>query len=166
MNRAQRRAAKPRNANRHTDACAPMLVMRGLRNDDLELRERAAVQAFELGYATAEHFDVIADMQGVLILAGSTSDKRKPAMLYARDVLGKAMEAIRARHAETGRLECTPDEMDVLRGFVSRYRDFWLRAPLGLYRAACAELQRHYNRMAAKRDNTNVTGLAPEGDKS
>lgn len=149
MNRAQRRA-KPRGF-RQTEACAPMLVMRGLRNDDLELRERAAVQAFELGYATHEHFDVIADMQGVLILAGSTSDKRKPAMVYARDVLGKAMEAIRQRYHEIGRLECAPDELDVLLAFVSQYRDFWLKQPLALYQAACAELQRHHDRMASQK---------------
>jgi regulator of RNase E activity RraB len=48
-----------------------MLVMRGLRNDQLELRERAAVQAFALGYATTEHYHILADMHSVMLLAGS-----------------------------------------------------------------------------------------------
>lgn len=135
---------------RHTPR-PPMLVMRGLRNTELETRERMSVEAFALGFATAEHFDTLCAMQGVLILAGSTSEKRKPAMHYARDVLGKTMEAIRARYAETESLTATADELVVLRGFVSMYRDFWMRAPLELYEAASAELQRFHNRIAAER---------------
>lgn len=135
---------------RHTPR-PPMLVMRGLKNDQIETRERMAVEAFALGFATAEHFDTLVSMQGVLILAGSTSAKRKPAMHYARDVLGKTMESIRARHAKTGKLGCNAEELKVLRAFVSMYRDFWLRAPLELYTAACAELQRFHDRVAAER---------------
>jgi len=132
---------------RHTPR-PPMLVMRGLCNDKLELRERSAVEAFALGYATSEHFDTLASMQGVLILAGCTSERRAPAALYARDVLGKAMESIRARHAKTGKLGCNAEELKVLRGFVSRYRDFWIRQPMELYEAACHELQRHWDGIA------------------
>lgn len=138
------------NRQRHTPR-PPMLVMRGLQNDKIETRERMAVEAFALGFATAEHFDTLVAMQGVLILAGSTSAKRKPAMLYARNVLGKTMESIRERHSRTGKLGCNADELKVLRGFVSMYRDFWLRAPLELYTAACAELQRFHDRVAAER---------------
>lgn len=151
MNRSARRAAKRAHCDRNADARPPMLIMRGLRNDEIETRERMAVEAFALGFADAEHFDILCAMQGVLILAGSTSDKRAPAMHYARNVLGKAMEAIRARHTETGKLDCSEDELQVLRGFVSMYRDFWLRAPTELYAAACAELQRFHERIAAER---------------
>lgn len=155
MNRTDRRAAERfriKSRKRNADASPPMLVMRGLKNDETEVRERMAVEAFALGYATAEHFDILCAMQGVLILAGSTSDKRAPAMHYARNVLGKVMESIRVRHAETGKLDCTAEELQVLRGFVSMYRDFWLRAPVSLYEAACAELQRFHERIAAERE--------------
>lgn len=134
---------------RHTPR-PPMLVMRGLVNDRIEMRERSAIEAFALGYATDEHFDTVAQMQGVLILAGCTSEKRRPVAEYARDVLGKAMESIRARYHKTGKLGCNADELKVLRGFVSIYRDFWLRQPMELYEAACLELQRHYDRQAER----------------
>lgn len=157
MNRSARRsAAKRTHCNRNADARPPMLVMRGLRNTEIETSERMAVEAFALGYATAEHFDKLCAMQGVLILAGSTSDKRAPAMHYARNVLGKVMESMRKRHAETGKLDCTEDELVVLRGFVSMYRDFWLRNSLALYEAACAELQRFHGRIAAERAASNA----------
>jgi len=135
---------------RHT-ARAPMLVLRGLANDKLETRERMAVEAFALGYADAEHFDALAQMQGMLILAGSTSEKRKPAMLYARNVLGNAMESIRARHTQTGKLDATPDELKVLRGFVSMYIDFWKRQPSELYESAIVALHKFHEKVNAER---------------
>jgi hypothetical protein len=131
---------------------APMLIMRGLVNDRLEIRERMAVEAFSSGWATIEHFDTIADMQGVLLLAGSTSEKRKPAMLYARDTLGTVLGSIRERYLRTGKMGCNGDELKVLRGFVSLYRDFWMKQPLALYETACAELQRVYDQMAKNAD--------------
>lgn len=127
---------------------APMLVMRGLCNDRLEVRERMAVEAFSGGWATIEHFDTIADMQGVLVLAGSTSEQRKPTMLYAKNEVGPVLGSIRARYERTGKMGCNAEELKVLRGFVTRYRDFWLKQPLALYETACAELQRVYDRMA------------------
>ena len=127
-----------------------MLVMRGLHNDELETRERMAVEAFSLGYAEHEHFDTLVDMHGVLLLAGSTSEKRAPAMHYAKNTLGPVIQSIHERYNRTGKLGCNADELKVLRGFVSMYRDFWLKQPMELYQAACAELQRHYNRLAAQ----------------
>jgi hypothetical protein len=127
---------------------APMLVMRGLCNDRLETRERMAVEAFALGFASTEHYDTISDMQGVLLLAGSTSEERKPAMLYARNVLGPALLSIRARYERTRKLGCSADELKVLRAFVSMYRDFWIRQPVGLYEAACEELQKFLKKLA------------------
>lgn len=132
---------------------APMLVMRGLRNDQLETRERAAVEAFAGGWAGFEHFDTIADMQGVLLLAGSTSEQRKPAMLWARDTLGPVLGSIKDRYHRTGKIGCTGEELKVLRSFVSMYRDFWLKQPLALYEAACEQLQKTYDKMA-KAKNT------------
>lgn len=122
---------------------APMLVQRGVLNDRVETAERALVLAFECGYATEEHYDLLASMQGVMILAGCTSERRAPAAYYARDTLGPVLAALRTRYTEHGRFDPTADELGVLRGFVSLYRDFWLRQPTELYEVACAELARH-----------------------
>lgn len=130
---------------------APMLVMRGLVNDRLETRERMAVEAFCGGWASFEHFDTIADMQGVMLLAGTTGDNRKWAAKYCRDTVGPVLGSIRERYNRTGKMGCTAEELKVLRGFVTKYRDFWLRNPLALYETACQELQRVYDRMAEGR---------------
>jgi hypothetical protein len=130
---------------------APMLIMRGLCNDKLETRERMAVQAFVLGYAGMDHFDTIADMQGVLLLAGSTSEARKPAMHYARNILGPVLGSIKERYLRTGKMGCNAEELKVLQAFVGRYRDFWLRQPLSLYEAACEALQKTYDEMAKQK---------------
>lgn len=151
MNRAQRRSAARMPGNRNSDCRAPMLVMRGLRNTELETRERMAVEAFSLGYATHEHFDTLVDMHGVLLLAGSTSEKRAPAMHYAKQTLGPVIQSIRERYNRTQKLGCNADELQVLRGFVSMYVSFWMRQPSELYVAAVEELQRHYNRISAAR---------------
>lgn len=38
-------------------------------------------------------------------------------------------------------------EREILRGLVTRYREFWLRQPLELYEAACMALQEHYDKI-------------------
>lgn len=127
-----------------------MLIMRGLRNTELELRERAAVQAFIGGWATTEHFRTLADMQSVMLLAGSSSDSRKWAYDYCREVVGPALQKIAQRYQIGKPLEFTTGERKVLTAFVSRYRELWLRQPLELYEAACVSLQDHYDKMSQK----------------
>lgn len=144
--------SRTRGKRRPGVASAPMLVMRGLCNDRLEVRERMAVEAFAGGWAGMEHFDTIADMQGVMLLAGVTSPAREWAAKYARHTLGPVLGAIKERHARTGKMGCTGDELKVLRGFVSRYRDFWMKQPLALYEAACEALQKTYDQMAKIQD--------------
>ena len=121
-----------------------MLVMRGIRNDQVELTERLAVQAFSAGYATVDHFDTLADMQGLLLLAGTTSPERKKFAIYARDVFGPVLSTIKARYFKLGKFGVNAEELKVLRGFVSIYRDFWLRQPTELFISSCIALQKHY----------------------
>lgn len=128
-----------------------MLVMRGLCNDKLEIRERMAVEAFAGGWATMEHFDTIADMQGVMLLAGTTSPNRMWAATYCRGTIAPVLGSVRARFERTGKMGCTADELKVLRGFVGKYRDFWLKQPLALYEQACQALQECYDKMAMAR---------------
>jgi len=139
----QREAQKRKSGRR-----SHMLVMRGLRNDQLELRERAAVQAFALGYATTEHYHILADMHSVMLLAGSTDDSRKWAWTYCTEVTGPALQKIAQRHQRTKVMSVTTGERKVFGEFITRYREFWMRQPMELYEAACQALQEHYNKMS------------------
>lgn len=128
----------------------PMLVMRGLKNDALELRERAAAQAFSGGWATTEHYQMLADMHSVMLLAGSTDDSRKWAWTYCREQIGPTLERIAQRYQRTKTLSATTSERKILGEFVTRYREFWLRQPMELYEAACNALQDHYRELGEK----------------
>ena len=143
--RLQRQASQRQRARQ---SLAPMAVLRGIRNDFVETKERLVVQAFEHERATSEDYDFLAEMQGLLILAGCTSERRKPAAVYAKTVLGPALDTLRERYLSTGRFNCTEDELFVLRSFVSMYRDFWLKQPSELYVAAAHELQAYHDRKA------------------
>jgi len=129
---------------------APMLIMRGLVNDKLEIRERMAVQAIVGGWATPEHFRTIADMQSVMLLAGSTEPSRKWAYDYCADVVGPVLKKISDRFENRKVISATTGERKILGEFVTRYREFWLRQPMELYEAACVALTEHYSKMFEK----------------
>ena len=133
---------------------APMLVMRGIKNDDVELRERMAAHALINGFATEEHFDMLIDMQGMMVLAGSVS--RKWAYDYAKDVVGPVLVAIKIRYGRTKTLSATTKEKEVLKSFPTRYREFWLRQPTELYEAAAHALQEHYNQLREEKKNEHA----------
>lgn len=134
---------KPKYAKR-----PPMLVMRGLVNDKLETRERIAVEAIVGGWGTTEHYQTLADMHGVMLLAGTTDESRKWALDYAHDVIGPVLCKVRDRYRRSGKISATTGEREILRGFVTRYREFWLRQPMELYESACQALQAHYDKMS------------------
>lgn len=125
-----------------------MLVNRGLIDADLELRERMIVEAFAGGWATTQHFDELADMRNVLTLAAAYKDD--PAALALCDAMRIPMGNLRDRHARTGRLGVSGDELQMLRTFAEFYRDWWLRQPVSLYVAACDELNRANKIVAIK----------------
>ncbi|MFZ4539823.1 hypothetical protein, partial [Propionivibrio sp.] len=79
----------------------PMLVNRGIHNDELELVERQFVEAFAQGYADKIHFDSIADMCNILMI-GSTEKGDKPVIELCK-TMAIPMQSIRARHAKNGR---------------------------------------------------------------
>lgn len=134
-------------AQRKKNGTAPMLVMRGIRNRDVELKERMAAQAFAAGFATTDHYQTLADMHSVMLLAGSTDDSRRWAWDYCQTVTGPALKRIADRYTNTKRLSATTSERKVLGEFVTRYREFWMRQPTDLYIAACNALQEHYDKL-------------------
>lgn len=132
----------------HAAQC-PMLVLRGIKNDDIELRERMAVQALAGGWATVDHYQTVLDMANVMLLAGSTDDHRRWAWTYCRETVLPALRKIAERYDRTKKLSVTTGEREVIRAFVTRYREFWLRQPGELYIAACQSLNGHYKAMTA-----------------
>lgn len=118
----------------------PMLVSRGLCNDELEIRERMAVEAFAGGWAGENEFDTLADMRNLLTIAAAHKDDAEA--LQMCDAMRIPMSNIRDRYARTGRMGVTGDELALLREFVGFYRDWWLRQSASLYATACDDLQR------------------------
>jgi hypothetical protein len=129
---------RKRSTRKPRPATPPMLVNRGLMDDELQLRERMVVEAFAGGWASTEHFDELADMRNVLTLADAYKlDKEAQAMC---DAMRIPLANLRERHAKTGRLGVTGDELQMLRAFVEFYRDWWMRRPVNLYLGACDSL--------------------------
>jgi hypothetical protein len=131
---------RKRSAYRPRQTTTPMLVNRGLIEQEIETRERMLVEAFAGGWATTEHFDNIADMRNVMTLAAA--HKNDQSALNACEAMRIPMGNLRDRYAQTGRLGVSGDELRMLRAFVDQYRDFWIRQPVKLYLAACDALNR------------------------
>lgn len=131
---------RKRSTYRPRIATPPMLVNRGLIEQEIENRERMLVEAFAGGWATTEHFDNIAEMRNVMTLAAAYKNDNNA--LNACEAMRIPMGNMRDRYAQTGRLGVTGDELMLLRAFVDLYRDFWIRQPVKLYLAACDELNR------------------------
>lgn len=79
-------------------------------------------------------------MRNVLTLAAAY--KEDAGALAICDAMRIPMANIRERHARTGRMGVTGEEMKLLQRFVEVYRDFWIRQPVKLYEMACDELAR------------------------
>ena len=132
--------SRKRSTYRPRPLTPPMLINRGLIEADIETRERMLVEAFSGGWATTEHFDNLADMRNVMALgAAYKQDKNALAMCEAMRI---PMGNLRVRHAQTGHLGVTGDELQLLRAFLQQYRDFWIRQPVKLYEMACDELNK------------------------
>ena len=116
----------------------PMLINRGLQNDNLEMRERMIAEAFSGGWATERHFDELVDMRNLLTIAAAHKDDH--GVLSLCHAMSIVMNNIRTRYAETKRMGVSGDEVKLLREFCGIYADFWLRQSVGLYERCCDEL--------------------------
>lgn len=120
-------------------ATPPMLVNRGLRDDELQMREIQFVEAFSGGWAGKEHFDSLADMRNVLAIAADHKNDQEA--LHMANAMSIPLQNIRLRYAQTNRFGVTGDELRLMREFVEFYRDFWMRQPVALYESAVAALE-------------------------
>jgi hypothetical protein len=143
---------RKRSAYKPKHKSAPMLICRGLVNDELEIRERMAIQSFADGFATIDSFDTLADMHGVLLLASSTKTDSLPLFNYCQKVVSPVIQGIKDRYDRTNKFGCTGDELKVLRGFVGKYKAFWMGTSLSLYESSVKALQNEYRRMMLEED--------------
>ena len=118
----------------------PMLINRGLQNDDMEMRERMIAEAFSGGWSTERHFDELVDMRNLLTIAAAHKDDQ--GVLGICHAMSIVMNNIRTRYADTNRMGVSGDEVKLLREFCGIYADFWLRQSVGMYERCCDELSR------------------------
>ena len=109
---------------------APTLIALHL-NPEVGLQERVAVLALRSGWATTDHFNVLADCRDLLILAAN--ERADASAIAAAKLAGVALMNIKDRHAEKGRIGATGDELYALDLLVNASEDFWKRQPGGLF---------------------------------
>lgn len=120
-------------------ALAPTLVALYL-NPEVCLQERGAVLAVRGGWATTDHFNVLADCRDMLMLAAN--EKSDSSAIAACTVAGIALMNMKDRHTEKGKIGATGDEIQALELLVDASEDFWKRQSGGLFVDAEAALSR------------------------
>ena len=120
-------------------ALAPTLIALHL-NPEVCLQERGAVLAVRGGWATTDHFNVLADCRDMLMLAAN--EKSDSSAIAACTVAGIALMNMKDRHTEKGKIGATGDEIQALELLVDASEDFWKRQSGGLFVDAEAALSR------------------------
>ena len=120
-------------------ALAPTIVALHL-NPEVCLQERGAVLAVRGGWATTDHFNVLADCRDMLMLAANERDDKSA--IAACTVAGIALMNMKDRHSEKGKIGATGDEIQALELLLDASEDFWKRQSGGLFVDAEAALSR------------------------
>ena len=120
-------------------ALAPTIVALHL-NPEVCLQERSAVLAVRGGWATTDHFNVLADCRDMLMLAANERDDKSA--IAACTVAGIALMNMKDRHSEKGKIGATGDEIQALELLLDASEDFWKRQSGGLFVDAEAALSR------------------------
>ena len=113
---------------------------------DIEIVERAALDAFRGGWATGEHWDTLAEARNMLWFGASrrSKAKHKSDQDAVREVARHAMAALRSireREQRTGKFGCSADELNVIHALVETSRDFWVRQSSTLFLWALREVE-------------------------
>lgn len=128
---------KKRSTYRPKPVSSPILVERSVCADEIEMHERMLVQAFTCGWATTHHYDRLANMRNVMVLAAHYK-KDVPAIKVC-ETLSIVLANMRDHHAATGKIEASGDELSMICLFADAYRSFWKRQNMNLFKAACME---------------------------
>lgn len=139
-----RKQGKRRKVNYGLKPQAPVLVIRGIDELEIELKERMAVDSFGFGGGTKEHFLHLLDAMNLLLIAGKSSESRRYAMEKAEQDYKPVMESIQARFDRTGKWGMSGEELLTMRHMISFARTFWMRQPTELLRVCQRELVAFY----------------------
>ena len=123
----------------HRRMVAPTMVAMHL-NPEINIQERMSVAALRGGWATTDHFNLLADCRDMLILAAH--EKQDQTAIAACDLAGIALMNMKDRHAELGKIGATGGELQALDLLVDVSEDFWKRQSGGLFIDAEAALHR------------------------
>ncbi len=121
----------------------PMLVLREIEKD-VETQEWMCLTALMNGVAQRSHYDFLAKMLNMLLIAGDSAKHRQPAFDYADKVFKPVMASIKARHKATGKLGVNSHELTTLRKVVQFNHAFWQKQPGELYVNVHAEVEAFY----------------------
>lgn len=123
----------------HRRLVAPTVVAM-LLNPEVSLQERMCIEAMRGGWATTDHFNVLADCRDMLVLAAN--ERGDQGAIDICTVSGIALMNLKDRHAEKGKIGATGDEIQALTALVDVSEDFWKRQSGGLFVDAEAALHR------------------------
>lgn len=146
-----RKQGKRRNINYGLKPKAPVLVMRGINETALELRERLAVEAFAMGGASQEHFMLIQDVLNLMLMASQSSDNRRYALEKAERDYKHVVASIQQRWERTYKWGMTGEELSAMREMIAFSRTFWMRQPAELLVVCQRNLVEFYREQAKAR---------------
>lgn len=118
---------------------APTLVAYYL-NPEVSTQERMSVEAIRSGWATTDHFNVLADCRDMLSLAAA--EKHDDQTQAICDLGFVALENIKLRYLAKHRIGASGDELQALQALVDVSEDFWKRQSGSLFIDAEAALSK------------------------
>lgn len=121
-----------------------MLVLRQIETD-VETQEWVCLSALQYGHATPAHYHFLVKMLNMLLIAGDSAAHRQSAFDYAEKVFKPVMASIQKRHADTGKLGVSADELTILREVVKFNKAFWQRQPGELFVATHQAVEEFLN---------------------
>lgn len=140
--------------HRHKAAPKPhMLIVRTLANTDMEITERACINAFTHGVAKSMHFDLLVRIMNLLLIAGNTAKHRQHAYEFAENKLKPVLQSIHVRFDATGKLGVSGTELQTLKQMVEFNREFWKLQPSELFLEATRQVDAFYSELAEKKDS-------------
>lgn len=118
---------------------APTMVAMHL-NPEVSLQEHAAILALRGGWATTDHFNILANCRDMLMLAAN--EREDESTINACNLAAIALMNMKDRYAERGKIGATGDELQALDVLVNASEEFWKRQSGGLFVDADAALVR------------------------
>lgn len=118
---------------------APTMVALYL-NPEVSLQERMCIEALRGGWATTDHFNVLADCRDMLTLAAAARDDKQTLVVCELGLM--ALENLKARYLAKQRIGASGDELQALSVLVDVSEDFWKRQGGGRFIDAEAALGR------------------------